>query len=289
MARHGTTTQRELTETPKFTRNGLSKDTVRELWKKGYRCSADFSSMSNATIKDLEIPTTQKNRLRNVFQDIMITKQRREEKNARALEVQAVPEVPEDTEETRDKSEKKRKQILRPHELIYHRDTDFLEFLYANLLSLDKMTEQDHEGKVPFLRHLRYMSLKMMQEFTLENVLMYDKDVRDTLEREHQWWEDSNGLKLGSKYFRADQLATWKSMRSLSSRDNARSFSTDRCLSWNYAKGDSGCPAGDNCKYRHVCIMCAADHSYINCPVFNLKKHRTTTKEGSTPRRKISR
>ena len=296
----------DVTFTKLLTSKGFTKATIEELGNNGFHCVDDFTNVTDDTIRDLEISSAQKFRVRKFIEELLVSQKTDTESFSPSntkedgSETSAVPELDvessdqnnQDAEIDEDGKEKevKKKKILRPHEIVYgNQTTGFLEFIYANLLSLENMYVMDSSDAVPFLKHLHYVSLKMMQQYTLEEVTSYDKEVRDTLESEGRSWVDVMDLNIAPNHFRPEQIAKWIKMRRCSKMTKyGKEFATDHCLAWNYSKKGSGCVAGDTCKYKHACILCAASHVILKCPL-NRKKQQTRSKEAPVHSRLLSR
>ena len=299
MAEHATQPTSDFTK--RGISKGLTKVTLQELSDNGYGCLAALKDISEDTVKSLQISSAQRSRLRRFLEELRVPN----DQTDASPQNESLPAPPrgfhsvsprsprtENPDKSGKEVPKKRQLILRPHEIVYHRDTDFLEFLYANLLALEKMHEQDSESTIPFLRHLHYVSLKVMQQYSLQEILAYDTEVRDTLDNEGGCWADVRDLNIAPKYFPPDRIAKWKKMRRIAaSSGKAGTFRTDRCMSWNYSRDGTGCIYGNTCKFQHVCLLCGADHTINKCQVnIDRKKRQTaTSKEGQVYARLAAR
>lgn len=142
-----------------------------------------------------------------------------------------------------------------------------------------------------YLHHLHLLTLKLMQQYPVEDVFKFDFAVRSKIDSGEFTWESRSNIspddELLKDNFSDEHLQKWKKMKKMSSRKLlANAFKADRCLAWNYSKDGKEC-TNEECKFIHVCLACSGKHALVKCPN-NLSDKKAKGKEktasSTTPR-----
>ena len=184
---------------------GLTKKTMVSLHDAGFGSKSALADLSERQMRDLEIPAAQKFRLRKLVEDLLVSRNDEPEvapPKQETMEVasdvtsEAASAAKDSTEATSSGETKKESvpligkdtllsKMLRPHEAVFGdktKDGNFLQFLYANLLSLENMYRTDKNQSVGYLHHLHFLTLKLMQQYPVETVFKYDHLVRSKVD-----------------------------------------------------------------------------------------------------------
>ena len=101
------------------------------------------------------------------------------------------------------------RKVPRPHDFIVGKNSskelNMEEFLYGNLLILEYMMEQKSPEVRAYMKHLRFMVLKVIHGYPLDSIIYYDTGLRDKMEAENTLMPTEPDTELLNKYVKFSQ------------------------------------------------------------------------------------
>ena len=96
--------------------------------------------------------------------------------------------------------------VPRPHEFMVGktagRELSLEEFLYGNLLIMEYMMEQQSTEVRAYMKHMRFMVLKLVHGYPLDQIVYYDYALRTKMEKEQIYMPLEADQDLLEKYLR---------------------------------------------------------------------------------------
>ena len=153
----------------------------------------------------------------------------------------------------------------------------FADLMYGATIILENaiIGKKGTDISLSMTRHLSFLSQKSAQRYTTESIIQCDDAVRDKVQALGDKWSPDSDSDLCNRYLRVTtsqperNQPTQRPGRMAQGRvgngDNAT------CFRFNSAGDGKGCPT-KKCRFSHVCLLCAEDHSVVNCPSKKGKK-----------------
>ena len=153
----------------------------------------------------------------------------------------------------------------------------FADLMYGATIILENaiMGKKGTDISLSMTRHLSFLAQKSAQRYTTESIIQYDDAVRDKVQALGGKWSPDSDSDLCNRYLRVatsqpgQNQPTQRPGRMAQGRvengDNAT------CFRFNSAGDGKGC-SSKNCHLSHVCLLCAEEHSVVNCPSKKGKK-----------------